>query len=535
MTIRLRLLFQTILTIAPVIALIFYINLVSLRNSKQLQINQLKNTVRLVATEQMQIIEGARQLLITLSTSDQIKNPTSNCANYLSEVLSKYQRYSNIALADTRGNVVCSANTPESPINISDRYFFKSILETKDFIIGEYSVSKITKESIISFAYPVFNNDGIFSGVIYSSLDLNWLSKIISNLDLNEKAVLMILDRKGKVLTKNVDLDSVMGKPYSSEKLIKNLNKNEGFVEVKEKNHERFFYAFKEIGSTKSSLYVAVGLPESVVYRVPNKAFKNSIFISLAIGLMSIIGGWFAGKSLITNMIAAITKVDQLKKDFVSLVSHQLRTPLTAIKYFNEILLSGSPGNLEPKQKEFLQDSLASTNRLIFLVGTLLNISRLESGKIKFNLQKESLPRLIRSSQLEINHLFIQKKLKFIFQAQTSKPALIDAKLINQVVANLLTNAVKYSNPKTAIETKITIGKVEIITSIKNYGIVISQDERVNVFTKFFRSEAVRKVDQEGSGLGLYLSKLIVEMHGGRIWFTSSTKSGTTFFFTIPT
>lgn len=532
--IRLRLLFQTLLTIVPVIILIIYLNIVSLNISKQTEIKQLKNAARLIATEQIQIIEGARQQLITLSTTYQVNNPTDNCSNYLSEILHKYQRYTNFALTDKDGNVICSAIPPKSPISVSDRYFFKKIVKTKAFNIGEYSVSKITKQSIISFGYPVFDTNGTFSGVIYSSLDLDWLNDLVNNLELSDKAVLMILDRKGVVLAKSMNQNSVVGTRYSSDTLIKALNDPDGFIEIKDKNKELYFYAFQEIDLTKSSPYVVLGLPESSIYEQPNKEFQKAILISLIIGFISVIVGWFTGQSLITNVFTAINKVDELKRDFVSLVSHQLRTPLTAIKYFNEILLSENPGKLKPKQKEFLEDSLASTNRLISLVGTLLNISRLESGKIQLQTKKVSLPSLVKTNQKELAYLFAQKKLKFILHNKTTPQVLIDEKLIGQVITNLLINATKYSESKTIVETTITHTRHEVIVSIKNHGIAILDDEKEHIFTKFFRTPAASKADSEGSGLGLYLCTLIIGLHNGRIWHTSSKDKSTTFFFALP-
>ncbi len=534
-SIRFRLFLQTVLTIAPVIILIIYINIVSLRNSKQIQLNQLRNSAKHIATENTQIIEGARQLLITLSTSDYIKYPNLGCSKYLSEVISKYQRYSNIALTDAQGNVICSANAPQTLVNVSDRYFFNAAINNKDFSVGEYSISRVTGDPIISLGYPIYNSNGILTGVVYSSLDLQWLKNFSIDLGLNNQAVLMLLDRNGAILVKVPDSNVSIGKKYFKVNLIKDLVNKKDVIEFKEKNSEKYYYAFQKIGLLESNPYAVVGLPESVVFSQPNIDFRNNLFLSIIISLASIIAGWFIGQSLITHVVFAMGKVDQLKKDFVSLVSHQLRTPLTAIKYFSEILLSGSPGELKSKQKEFLLDIHNSTNRLISLVGTLLNISRIESGKIKLHLQKVSLPGLIKSCQSEINHLFIKKNLKFVIKNYQSAGAVfIDVKLIRQVINNLLTNAAKYSYPKSSIEAKIIQGKKEVTVSIKNHGFGISHSEKPNIFSKFFRSEAARKADQEGSGLGLYLSKLIVEMHQGKIWYTSSSKTGTAFFFTLP-
>ena len=410
-SIRLRILLLTILTIIPVIFLIIYFNIVQLNRTQELEKEQLKNASLIAAKEHLQIIEGARQLLISLSTSPEIINQSENCSSYLREVLNKYQRYNNIALANLDGIVICNgAALPfQEQVNISERYFFKNVVKNKKFTVGEYSVSKTTNQPVLSFGYPVQSNEDVLFGIIYSSLDLEWLKNLVSNLDLGENTILLILDKNGKILASNKTQFQV-GSLFPSNDLISKLISKSGIVE-ENINSDDYFYAYSQIGESLSSPFAVVGTSKSAVNQKPNENFQRAILLSFVIAVFSILGAWYIGNSLITKLVIAMEKVEQLRQDFMSLVSHQLRTPLTSIKYFNEILLSESPGRLNKKQKEFLSDIYTSSNRLIALVGTLLDISRLESGKVKLNLEMTSILNLIKEAQEEISPSFGAKRL----------------------------------------------------------------------------------------------------------------------------
>ena len=258
-SIRLRILLLTILTIIPVIFLIIYFNIVQLNRTQELEKEQLKNASLIAAKEHLQIIEGARQLLISLSTSPEIINQSENCSSYLREVLNKYQRYNNIALANLDGIVICNgAALPfQEQVNISERYFFKNVVKNKKFTVGEYSVSKTTNQPVLSFGYPVQSNEDVLFGIIYSSLDLEWLKNLVSNLDLGENTILLILDRNGKILASNKAQFQV-GSLFPSNDLISKLISKSGIVE-ENINSDDYFYAYSQIGESLSSPFAVVG------------------------------------------------------------------------------------------------------------------------------------------------------------------------------------------------------------------------------------------------------------------------------------
>lgn len=230
--------------------------------------------------------------------------------------------------------------------------------------------------------------------------------------------------------------------------------------------------------------------------------------------------------------------IDKMKTEFVSIASHQLRTPLTGIKWFLELLLNQKIGALNEKQIDFINQVSLSNERMISLVSDLLSVSRIETGSEKFQISKRRIDiiPIISSVVLDNTVLAKEKNIKIInnVSGHDKFMVLADNDHIRQVFQNLITNAIKYSNENGKVEINCMHRSSDTMFSIRDYGVGIPLNQQSRVFEKFFRADNIITKETSGTGLGLYIAKAIVEGHGGNIWFESVEGKGTTFYFSIP-
>lgn len=233
--------------------------------------------------------------------------------------------------------------------------------------------------------------------------------------------------------------------------------------------------------------------------------------------------------------ITKIIELDRMKTDFISLASHQLRTPLSAMKWILEILGGGDLGTLNDKQKEAIENVNLSNERMIGLVNSLLNISRIESGKIVVEPEDVKVDEFVISTIKSLDNRFKLKNQKITTTCQEALPTVnFDPKLIREVLVNLLTNAIKYTPEGGKIEVMVTTEKNNLLVGIADNGYGVPENEKVRIFERFYRASNIIKRETDGTGLGLYLCKTVVESSGGKIWFESTIDKGSTFWFTLP-
>ncbi|MDA1334735.1 MAG: HAMP domain-containing sensor histidine kinase [bacterium] len=221
--------------------------------------------------------------------------------------------------------------------------------------------------------------------------------------------------------------------------------------------------------------------------------------------------------------------------EVTSIISHQLKTPLSGIKSSLEVILSGDLGKLTKDQNEYLTLALDSTNKTIRLVRDLLDATRIEEGRLSLNSKSADVAAIIKDSVKGLVPLALAKNTSIDMDIPDGLPlAIIDPIKIQEVVNNILFNAIKYSKGKGEIKTKLSKDKACLIFECKDSGIGISKEDESKIFSKFYRSPRVSELAPDGSGLGLFIAKAIIEKHGGKIWFESEEGHGTTFYFTLP-
>lgn len=231
-------------------------------------------------------------------------------------------------------------------------------------------------------------------------------------------------------------------------------------------------------------------------------------------------------------------KVERMRSEFVSIASHQLRTPLTAISWYLEMLMDPTTvNNLTDEQKGYINQVFESNKKMIYLVNELLDISRIEEGKeLQLIKEKGDIIKLIQEVIEEQKGLLTQKDLELEFntQGQSSIMVNMDKEKIRQVIMNLINNAIKYSRPDSKIILDVKVQDEKLLINFVDSGIGIPKSQQEMIFDKFFRAENALKMQAQGTGLGLYVVREIVKDHGGTIDFTSEENKGTTFSLLLP-
>ncbi|RJQ28821.1 sensor histidine kinase [Candidatus Parcubacteria bacterium] len=242
-------------------------------------------------------------------------------------------------------------------------------------------------------------------------------------------------------------------------------------------------------------------------------------------------------------------EISRMKDEFVSLASHQLRTPPATVNWYAEILLSGDLGKLNDEQQKYLEEIFKANKRMIGLVNDFLNISRIELGTLTVEPQPTNLVEAAESVLAELEPQIKRKETQIQKHFVSNLPIIsTDPKLMRIVFQNLLSNAVKYTPPRGTVAVAIEKhlepqaigipgsagGESHVFVTVSDTGYGIPAFQRDKIFTKLFRADNVKTKETEGTGLGLYLVKAIIERCGGTIWFESEEGKGTTFCVSLP-
>ncbi|MBI2633265.1 MAG: PAS domain-containing protein [Parcubacteria group bacterium] len=249
-------------------------------------------------------------------------------------------------------------------------------------------------------------------------------------------------------------------------------------------------------------------------------------------------GEGIIGAVIVVRDITEEKKLDEARRSFVSVTSHQLRTPLSSIRWFIEMLLEGDAGEVPKEQKDLLDQVYGGTDRMLNMINLLLQIGRVESGRIKV----EPTPIDFKKFTDDIvaafkDQLVLKKQTIQVKSAPEVLPSIsLDYDMLWQVVQNLVSNALRYSPENATVNITIAIDetKKEMTYAVEDHGIGIQESQQEKIFEQFFRTPGAIKAVPDGSGLGLYLAKKIVKEWEGKIWFVSQEGKGSTFYFTIP-
>lgn len=239
----------------------------------------------------------------------------------------------------------------------------------------------------------------------------------------------------------------------------------------------------------------------------------------------------------LTKANESLTRLDELKSEIISVAAHQLRTPLTAIKWTFRMMLDEDAGKISNEQQVLLKKGYESNERMITLVNDMLSVDRMESGKIKYRFFPIQLEELIQTMISDLLPLANEKgiSVRFLHPDNLLEKISLDPEKMRDVLQNLIDNAIKYSRKGGTVivsMSQVVNGKVTVSITDSGIGIPVSQQDKI--FSRFYRATNATRAETNGSGLGLFIAQSIIKRHGGIIWFTSVENSGTSFHFMLP-
>ncbi len=225
-------------------------------------------------------------------------------------------------------------------------------------------------------------------------------------------------------------------------------------------------------------------------------------------------------------------RLDQQKDDFLAIASHELKTPITTIKAFNQLLQKKALEKKDQESYHYLSKTAAQLDRLTNLVSDLLDVSKVQANKLVLHKEQFKFDELVEEVVEDLQGTIDNHVLKV--SSKTGKKILADKDRISQVLINLIVNAVKYSPNASKVAIRLSSGKTYVKVSVQDFGVGISQENVARVFDRFFRGSGSKKETFPGLGLGLYISFEIIKQHQGKIWVKSIEGKGSTFYFSLP-
>ncbi len=432
---------------------------------------------------------------------------------------------------------------------------------------GEYTVQRKdgTQFTVIGSSSPFYNDQRKMIGIVGMTVDISsrkeaedQLKLRTHELELNQKHMIKLLsdleDEKNKVtailtsIGEGVFVTDVKGTIIlmnrEAEKMV-GISTSEAIG----KDYSEIFRFILEDGTTYPSVIKqvmetgAVQQSSQDVLLINKNGSKIPVTDSAA-PIKNERGETF-GCVVVLRDVTEEREINRIKTEFVSVASHELRTPLSTINWYIELVLTES-GPLSEEQRNYLQEAYVGGQNMVKLVNSLLNVARIESNTFMVEPAPVNVIEIVKAVVNELKPRIEEKQLNVAVENQQIPVILLDPNLTNIILHNLLVNAIKYTlkNGSIAVALKIVKQK-EFVTNyqvdtdslliqISDTGMGIPKNQQSKIFTKMFRADNVRKADTEGTGLGLYMIKSLIERNSGKIWFVSEENKGTTFFVVLP-
>lgn len=316
-SLRVRLLLLVLLSALPALGLTLYSGIEQRRLAANAAQQDTLRTARLAANSQQALIEGAHQLLISLSQVPQVQSGEGNaCQSFLSGLIKQYPNYAVFSVAQTDGSIFCTSSSDSHPVNIADRSYFQQVLKTSQFVIGDYITDRITGKAVLPFAYPVFDSSGSLERVLVAALDLSWVNQLASAINLPPQSSLLIVDNDGTILARYPEPEKYVGQKLAESPIIQTIvqARGEGTAEVEGLDGISRLYAFTPLthSSSGGNAFVAIGVPTNIAYAGVNQLLIRNLSALIVVTLLALVFAVLISDLFILNRVKSIIQATGL-------------------------------------------------------------------------------------------------------------------------------------------------------------------------------------------------------------------------------
>ena len=321
-SLRTRLILLVLLAILPSLGLAIYNALEQRRQGAAAARENALRMVRVAANHQDEMIEDARQLLVTLAQLNEVRSGQKEaCETIFRKLLSLHQGYLNLGAIQSNGEVLASSIPIAERVNLSDRSYFREALRTGSFAVGEYQVGRISKKATLNLGYPVVDEKGNANAVVFAALDLAWLSRLATNSSLPEGSSLTVLDRNRMTLVRHPDpehryVGQQVPLPPPSKAWRPDMTSpqtGEGTIQYAGRDGVWRLYAFSSLGGRldPAPITVAIGIPLSVAYASANRMLVRNLFCLAVVGGLALVAAWYGGNVFVLNRVRGLLRATQ--------------------------------------------------------------------------------------------------------------------------------------------------------------------------------------------------------------------------------
>jgi len=477
---------------------------------------------------------------------------------YFTRLLSSKKEWQNIFLADERGRVLISyAPFPRGAL-VADRDYFIQVKRTNRPYVSDFIVSeRFARAPAVIIAYPLNDDKGVFAGIMALSLTPKGLSDMFSRLELPSGYIISIFDRKGTLVSRNLDMEKYLGRRYT-DKVIQDILTGKTGITLAKSPIDGYPYllAGTPVGDTGWALIT--GASERVIYgKFRQAVWAFVIFVVTMILLSHVLALLLAQRftqpiiniektaarignnqlgsrvhvdsgdevedlaNEINRMAEELQATARSRADFLARVSHELRSPLTVVRIFLDLIAAGKLGEIPERMRKGLDSALRQSQRLHQVIEDLISLSDLEARRVEFKRERIEPAEMLNDAVRDMLPAAETKKLYLKLDISDSLPVINgDPDWLKDILKKVIDNAIKFTD-EGGIMVNALPDQGNLRIEISDTGVGISAENLKHIFERFYQVEDVNVRRIQGSGMGLPIASLVVKMHGGSIWVES--------------